>query len=248
MGCFGNRVLFGKVLPNWLQILPYKVPDDIAGLKVTVMLFKVNFQQTTLQAFYHIALAQVAAGEREAAGKTLDRVIAEAPADPAPRLRRAELAFEASQWGEGLRHALEAAALLPTGEARQVRINAAGQLYRAGEHRLAVQVYREALAGAADAEMAAYLAWVLATSRDDGLRDGPEALRLVEAGGPAGQPASALTLSVRAAALAECGRFAEAVRDGEAALRQARETQDAATAEVLAKRLEVLRAGQPIRE
>ncbi len=248
MGCFGNRVLFGKVLPTWLQILPYKVPDDIAGLKVTVMLFKVNFQQTTLQAFYHIALAQAAAGEREAAGNTLDRVIAEAPADPAPRLRRAELAFESAQWEAGVRHALDAAALLPAPEARQLRINAAVQLYRAGQHRLAVRIYQDALAAGEDAEMTAYLAWVLATSRDDALRNGAEALRLAERVVQGGPPPSALALSVWSAALAECGRFPEAVRACEAALQRARETRDAATAEILAKRLEVLRAGHPIRE
>lgn len=248
MQCFGNRVLFNKVLPPWLQILPYKVPDDVATLNVTVMLLKVNFRQTTAEAFYHIAMAQAAAGEREAAGKTLERVIAEAPADPRPRLRRAEMLLEDANWNEGMLLAMEAAALLPTKEGRQVRINVAGKLYRAGEHRRATQIYREALAAGEDSEMSAYLAWVLATSRDDSLRDGPEALRLAEAGLGEGKPATALALSVLSAALAECGRFPEAALACESALSKARETNDSATADILSKRLDLLRAGKPIRE
>lgn len=248
MQCFGNRVLFNKVLPTWLQILPYKVPDDVASLNVTVMLFKVNFRQTTAEALYHIAMAQTTAGEREAAGKTLDRMIAEAPADPKPRLRRAEMLLDDAHWDEGMRLAMEAAALLPAPEGRQVRINVAGKLYRAGEHRRATQIYREALAATEDPEMTAYLAWVLATSRDDGLRDGPEALRLAEAGLRKGKPATALALSVLSAALAECGRFPEASLACESALSKARENNDTATAEILARRLELIRSGRPIRE
>ena len=248
MECFGNRVLFKKVLPTWLQILPYKVPDDVASLNVTVMLFKVNFRQTTAEAFYHIAMAQAAAGEREAAGKTLEKVIADSPADPKPRLRRAEMLLEDSAWEEGARLAMEAAGILPAAQGRQVRINVAGKLYRAGEHRRATRIYREAIAAGDDPEMSAYLAWVLATSRDDGLRDGQEALRLAEAGLQAGRPATALALSVLSAALAECGRFPEATLACESALKTARETNDTATADILTRRLELFRAGKPIRE
>jgi tetratricopeptide (TPR) repeat protein len=175
-------------------------------------------------------------------------VIADSPADPKPRLRRAEMLLEDSAWEEGARLAMEAAAILPAAEGRQVRINVAGKLYRAGEHRRATRIYREAIAAGDDPEMSAYLAWVLATSRDDGLRDGREALRLAEAGLQAGQPATTLALSVLSAALAECGRFPEAALACESALKTARETNDTATADILTRRLELFRAGKPIRE
>ena len=248
MSCFGNRVLFSKVLPTWLRILPYSIPEDLKSLNVVVMLFKVNFEQTTAEAFYHIALAQAAAGERDAAVGSLYRVIAEAPGDPKPRLRKAELLLDAAAWEAGTRSALEAAALLPPAEARQIKVNAAERLYRGGQHGLAAEVYRTALAAGDDAEMRAFLGWILATSKDDAVRNGREALLAAEQLLRPGQPPTTLALSVLSAALGETGRFEEAVKAGEAALESARQAKDAATAEILSRRLELLRAGKPIRE
>lgn len=248
MDCFGNRVLFSKVLPTWLRILPYAVPEDLKSLNVVVMLFKVNFEQTTSEAFYHIALAQAAAGEKQAAIATFDRVIAEAPGDPKPRLRKAEMLLDAASWEAGARSALEAAALLSGAESRQIKVNAAGRLYRGGQHGLAAEIYRAELAAGDDPEMQAFLAWILATSKDDAIRDGREALRLAEQLIGRTQPPTALALSVLSAALGENGRFDEAMKACEAALANARQAKDGATIEILGRRLELLRTGKPIRE
>ncbi|MBK5291925.1 MAG: hypothetical protein JJE04_09650, partial [Acidobacteriia bacterium] len=48
--CFGLRLLVDKQVPQWLQMIPYKIPDDLKSLNVTVMLFKVNFKQNLAEA------------------------------------------------------------------------------------------------------------------------------------------------------------------------------------------------------
>ncbi len=89
----------------------------------------------------------------------------------------------------------------------------------------------------------ATLAWILATTRDEGLRDGRAALALIEPLARAA-PADAAILSAQAAALAELGRFPEAVGIAERALAAA----DANAAEPLRQRLAAYRAGRPWRQ
>jgi Flp pilus assembly protein TadD len=61
-------------------------------------------------------------------------------------------------------------------------------------------------------------------------------------------PSSATYLNSLAAALAEQGRYAEAVRTAEEALAAARRGNDAGTAKLTEVRLEAYRAGRPWRE
>jgi hypothetical protein len=41
--CFGLRLMLDKSVPQWLQPLPYTIPEDLTALRATVMLFKVDF-------------------------------------------------------------------------------------------------------------------------------------------------------------------------------------------------------------
>jgi lysophospholipase L1-like esterase len=71
----------------------------------------------------------------------------------------------------------------------------------------AVQRHRQAVVSAPDEPQARLgLAWLLATSPDDAVRDGHEALSLIDQT-PAGAIDSLMLLDVRAAALAEVGNF-----------------------------------------
>lgn len=79
--------------------------------------------------------------------------------------------------------------------------------------KLAVADLADALAGQA---------WIAATSRNDPLRDGPRALHDAERACALVDPPSANALATRAAALAEVGRFEEAIRDAERAERDGR--------------------------
>ncbi len=91
---------------------------------------------------------------------------------------------------------------------------------------------------------AATLALLLATTPAEGVRDGAQALRLAEEAVAAGG-ATWSALEARAAALAEEGRFEEAVRAAEAALRAA--SDDAAARQRISAGLARYRAGQPLR-
>ncbi len=96
-------------------------------------------------------------------------------------------------------------------------------------------------------QMANNLAWILATAKDDRLRDAAEAIRLVE---PICRDASAREathLDTLAAAYAEAGRFDEAVAVAQTALEMALATQQVETAEKIRSRLELYRSGRPYR-
>ena len=99
----------------------------------------------------------------------------------------------------------------------------------------------------ADPNLATDLAWVLSTCKVDALRNGAEAVRWAEEAVRA-DPSSATFLNTLAAALAEQGRFPEAVRTAEEALAAARKANDAGTAKLTEARLEAFRAGRAWRE
>jgi tetratricopeptide (TPR) repeat protein len=121
-----------------------------------------------------------------------------------------------------------------------------GQL---GRSREAATRYREALklnpnlAGALN-----NLAWVLATSPDDGLRDGAEAVRLAERACELTHHGEPLFLGTLAAAYAEAGRFPEAVTSAEKAEQLANDAGLSAVAAKSRQLLELYRAGKPYHE
>jgi Flp pilus assembly protein TadD len=121
-----------------------------------------------------------------------------------------------------------------------------GQL---GRTREAVAQYREALrlnpnlAGPLN-----NLAWVLATSPDDKLRNGAEAVRLAERACELTHYGQPLFVGTLAAAYAECGRFPEAVATAEKAEQLATAGGLAAAAEKDRQLLEFYRAGKPYHE
>jgi Flp pilus assembly protein TadD len=121
-----------------------------------------------------------------------------------------------------------------------------GQL---GRDREAVAQYREALrlnpnlAGALN-----NLAWVLAASSDDKLRDGAEAVRLAERACELTHYGQPLFLGTLAAAYAESGRFPEAVTTAKKAEQLATAAGLPAVAAKNRQLLELYRAGKPCHE
>jgi tetratricopeptide (TPR) repeat protein len=245
--CFGYRVMYDKAIPRWLEVLPYAVPPDLKTLKPQVLLFKVNFDQSELEAFYHIAQAQIAVEELDAAEVTLDRVIKMGPDNPQPWLRKAEIQMTRKNWAEGKRLALESAARTSRVERRPVILATAEQLYRNGEHRLAAETYLSYLKEGPDVEMTAYLVWILATSKDDTVRDPANALRLAQE--LVQVEPTAMNLSILAAAQAENRRFADAAQTIEKSLELGRKIGvPQQLMEVLQQRAKLIREGKPIRE
>lgn len=115
--------------------------------------------------------------------------------------------------------------------------------------------YREALthleaayaANAGDVAVANNLAWLLATCPDAAYRDGPRALRLAQWACKATSYKSPPLLDSLAAACAEVGQFAEAVRVTRQAIEIVR-TNPKASTETLESRLKLYLADKPYRE
>jgi tetratricopeptide (TPR) repeat protein len=121
-----------------------------------------------------------------------------------------------------------------------------GQL---GRTREAVAQYREALRLNPDLAVALNnLAWVLAASPDDELRNGAEAVRLAEHACKLTHYGEPLFIGTLAAAYAECGRFPEAVTTAEKAEQLAASAGLSAVAAKNRRLLELYRAGKPYHE
>jgi len=89
------------------------------------------------------------------------------------------------------------------------------------------------------------LAWLLATSWDDKVRNGPEAVRLAERACELTNRQEARMLSALAAGLAETGKFPEAVIAARQAIERAQATGDLGFAQVNAQLLGLYKAGRP---
>ena len=98
-----------------------------------------------------------------------------------------------------------------------------------------------------DRDLATTSAWLLATAPDAADRDGRKALALVDPWCRK-EPGDPGLWNIRAAALAECGRFVEAVEDGARALELAGLGAPEEARTELAKRIELYRQGRPFHQ
>jgi len=130
---------------------------------------------------------------------------------------------------------------------------------RAGQPDRAIQSYRHALKEyyhprdpevyiAENPFVHLGLAWLLSTTPRDDLRDGAEALHLVEQAGRLLRPDHPLVLDTRAAALAELGDFPAAVDAARQALAEAEELRWAEEAQSMREHLAAYQAARPYRE
>jgi Tfp pilus assembly protein PilF len=113
----------------------------------------------------------------------------------------------------------------------------------------AIRHYREALRAQPDSpELLNNLAWLLATQPDAPLRNGAEAVRLAERAVALTQRRQAVFVGTLAAAYAEAGRFADAVKTAEEAKALALAAGQKQLADLNQKLLDGYRAGKPHRE
>lgn len=118
-----------------------------------------------------------------------------------------------------------------------------------GDPRAAVAVWEEGLRQAPDdPELAAQLAWVLATCREDSIRDGGRALGLARRAVQNDGVETVRAHEALAAALAETGRFEEAADTITRLLSDEAVTLPATVAERLQTQLDTYRSGRPFRE
>jgi tetratricopeptide (TPR) repeat protein len=244
---FGYQLLVERVIPTWLQMIPYNVPADLAALNVSALLFKVAFDQTPADALYHIALAKVAMGNVMEAEQDFDTLIKGSPNSPEPFLRKGELLFKRKEWQLAAEAMVAGIRRSPADARLSMFATTAGTFFRNRQYALAVQIYEVALADGFNPQIAAFLAFVLATASDDAVRNGPRAVSLAEQALKA-DPSSPTILNSLAVALAETGKFAEAVATADRALANARAQGQGDAIAVSETRLAAFRAGKRIRE
>ena len=129
----------------------------------------------------------------------------------------------------------------------EVRFNLVEALQRQGLHGEAVQELRNHVARTRSPAAGTRLAWLLATSPQEGIRRGDEAVRLAEELRRQARHQDPATLQVLAAAYAETGRFEEAADLARQAIRLAQAAGNQALASTLAQQLQHYEAGQPLR-
>jgi tetratricopeptide (TPR) repeat protein len=145
---------------------------------------------------------------------------------------------------EAIIHYEKALELVP-GKA-DAHANLGSALLAKGRVAEAIGQYKEALTLAPENVAAqSNLAWLLATSPDSSLRNGPEAVLLAEQASRSSGGKRPLVLRILAAAYAEAGRFSEARATAQEALQAADDQGNSALSDFLRKEIALYESGQP---
>jgi len=145
-----------------------------------------------------------------------------------------------------LQHLREALRLEPD---ISTRLQLASFLHATGRVRETIAQYRQVLSLQPDEpEALNNLAWILATSSDDTVRDGPEGVRLAEQACRLTGYKKPLMIGTLAAAYAEAGRFSDAVAMAAKAADLAASAGDRQFAGINQQLLQLYRAGKPYHE
>jgi tetratricopeptide (TPR) repeat protein len=157
------------------------------------------------------------------------------------------VSFKQGRRGEAIAHFRRLLAL--NTENPEAHRNLAMVLTDQGKHEEAIDHYREAIRLRPD-DPSSYnnLAWIRATHPDPALRNGAEAVDLAEKACQLWGSGEVDLLDTLAAALAEAGRFSEAVATIEQAISLATSRGPEEQTHELERRLEGYRAGQPYRQ
>ena len=247
---FGFRLLGKNIIPEWLEPLLYRAPRNLPGklAGLEVYLFKVNFTQTRAEALYRIGQLLALQENDHASLDSFAWAASLNAKDASPWLRRGEILLRQKQWrdaAENFQHGIE---LAPDADRYRLLTQAGIAFEQAGEIGAAIGFYRRAIGQDQSNGIALNnLAWLLATAKDDSLRNAKLALSLAQAAelSETDDTGNADTL---AAALANSGRYAEAVLAAERALALAQKTKDQALIKGIQEHLAAYRAGKPWRQ
>jgi len=159
----------------------------------------------------------------------------------------AVILLESGRPEQALKHFTRAMAIAQ--QAQEPREGATQALLALGRAREAAMQYRGLLEiHPTDSAVANNLAWLLATSTDPQVRNGPEAVDLAEKAVKSPGGHNARFLDTLAAAYAEVGRFEEAIATAQEARNLAKSAFENRLAEEIARRLDVYQARRAIRE
>lgn len=170
----------------------------------------------------NLANALLSNGDLDGAIAYYSGCLAVAPNQAEPQYNLASTLFRKGRVDEAIAHYQKVLQLRP--DNADARANLGSIFLAKGRVRDAIAQYRDALRIAPDNVAAqSNLAWLLATTADQSLRNGSEAVLLAERAESAGSRSEnrAIVLRVLAAAYAEVGRFVEAKKTAEQALQAA---------------------------
>ncbi len=227
----GDWTLFDELrFARLCAVLRQREPDRRAGFSILV--YRVDVEE----------LARGVGGEPPVGADEAD--------DELLRLAERSYALRSPRAAAGFfLHYLGRTAEEPTPRRRSAVVKCAASFAGTGLQESAIALLRQELERTDD-DPAMYhaLAWLLATSPQDGLRDGPAAVRHAErALDLAGSPDAAI-MDALAAAYAETGDFVRAQEAASRALAAATLAGDQAQAADIAARISLYAAGRPYRE
>ncbi|HVU34800.1 MAG TPA: hypothetical protein VHE61_15310 [Opitutaceae bacterium] len=243
---FGVQLLVKHQAPLWLEPIPYTYPTDLPKKVETVLLFKTKFYSPQAEAAYDAAMADFGANRKKEGEAKLDQALALAPdatefwtVKAHVRLVENDAPGALAAITKAIDHAspLQQAALCQ---------REAKRFYDAHAYAGAVRLYERSLQYQFDPTMANNAVWLMATCRDDSVRNGPAALQLAQR--IVAQQQAEPYLTGYAAALAECGRFADAIAVQTKSLSIAQAGKDPTAIRSAEARLAAYRDGRPWRE
>lgn len=246
-GCIAYQLFLKQNVPPWLEEIPYEPPADIRISELRVVLYRTRFGPPAAEEAFRIAAAETRAGRRDAAERAVEQALATGSNVPDFWILKSELLLARGAIDPAFAAAERAVGSAPAAQRAELAGKLGNAFYQKQAQAAAVRLYRASLAGRYDATIAANFAWTLATSRDAALRDGKTALPLAERA-TAENPKSYHYVSTLAAALAENGRFPEAVAAATRALELVRAGNDPTGIKNAEARLRSYQSGQPWRQ
>ncbi len=199
-----------------------------------------------VKAVINVAKTQAARGRFAEAETSFLAAIKLKPNDPEAHAHYGSMLARMGRHDEAADQLREAIRLRPdTGR----RLELAGVYRAAGKIREAIEECRQALLANPDQpEVLSNLAWMLATTADDKLRDGQEAVRCAERACGLTNFKDAQKVGVLAAAYAEAGQFDKATTMAEKAIELARAAGNLRFAAMNQQLLQLYAAGRPYHE
>lgn len=210
--------------------------------------FILSVNPRDVRALWRLGWLMGRVGDLDAAARLVAEAMRVDPSDPAPCAIMAKILFKQRRLEAALLHVDQAIGL--GAEAAEVFRDRGDILQRMGRIEEAKAAWEEALErDEADELTRLRLAWLLATSPDAALRDGPRALQVIEPVVDSAHPVRRyLAHDVMAAAAAEAGDFEQAVALQSEAMRLAAEQGNAKEAASMAQRREQYREMKPYRD
>jgi tetratricopeptide (TPR) repeat protein len=243
---FGVALLTGRDVPLWLEPIPYDVPSDSFAHPQRIALYRTRFNAPAAEARYDAAIQAFERGDGAAAGGELDAALAVAPGSAELWLAKAQWLLGAGDPAAALQAVGKSVACAAPAQRFGLWASAANGFRQIGALVEAATLCRRALALQFEPTIANNLVWLLATCRDDRVRNGPEALAFAERLAP-GHPEFPF-LSAHAAALAECGRFADAAALADRAIEVARAAGNSSAADDEGRRFAAYREARAWRQ